>query len=100
MACLHRIFESPLKLLHISFGNPEIFRLELECCLKMKTGIGKSSLEPVSRYCFFIWFLQLIQKDKTLSTSPDSESAFTEIDLDTTPAFPYPILDNRPVFPS
>jgi hypothetical protein len=35
-SCLYRIFESPIKLLHISFGNPEIFRLELECCLKIK----------------------------------------------------------------
>jgi len=34
------------------------------------------------------------------SFSPDYESAFTEIDLDISSAFPYPILDNRPVFPS
>jgi hypothetical protein len=55
------------------------------------------------RYCncgFFVWFLQLMQKDKTLSFSPNNESAFTQIDLDIPFAFPCPILDNRPVFPS
>ena len=30
MSCLHRIFRISPNLLHISFGNPKIFRLDLE----------------------------------------------------------------------
>lgn len=52
-ACLHRIFETPLKLLRISFGNPKLFKLDLKLVRKEKTDIGKSDLMPVSKYRLF-----------------------------------------------
>ena len=69
-------------------------------------GIATAMIVQISeRFCqvlfsFFVWFLPLMQKDRPLSCSPDNEDAFTEIDLDMSSAFPYPISDNRPVFPS
>jgi hypothetical protein len=49
---------------------------------------------------FFVSFLPLMQKPTPASSLPDNEYAFTEIDPDTSPAFPYLILGNRPVFPA
>ena len=51
--CLHRIFGIPFNLLYISFGNPKMFIIDLEFNQKIKTGIRKSSLMPVSKYRLF-----------------------------------------------
>ena len=48
LRALYRIFGIPINLLYISYGNLKIFRLDLYLVQKFKTGIGFSSLMPVS----------------------------------------------------
>ena len=80
ITCLHRIFGIPLNLFHISFGNPKISRIDHEFSEKIKTGIRKSNLMPVSKYCLFCVvsfanvknfdFLKVYQYSRFINFSP------------------------------